>query len=74
MREIALRVKYQDKPLSVPLTKLNDANDIKLALDSFVILLQAMGDTPTKKSHYECVAFLLTTATKREPLRDELYS
>lgn len=52
-KEIQMKVKYSEKPITAPLTKIPDVTDQKIAVELFHYIMQAMGDSPTKKSRYE---------------------
>ncbi|KAI3647637.1 hypothetical protein MP228_007858 [Amoeboaphelidium protococcarum] len=73
-KEIQMKVKYSEKPITAPLTKIPDATDQKIAVELFHYIMQAMGDSPTKKSRYELMQQICIIGMKKESLRDEVYS
>ena len=57
----------------MPLTRITDAGDTKIALEVFANIMQYMGDSPTKKTKQQIAFYVCNVAMRKDVLRDEVF-
>lgn len=72
-KDIVKSIKFSTHLLKSSLTKLDSA-DSRLAIECFGLVMQYMGDAPTKKSPYTIAYSIISMGIRKESLRDEIYS